>query len=716
VGDEAVHLDAAGLRGDTHRVATAAWRRITPTAWVGGAALAYALAERVLLDWRPTELVWTLSAVLPVYALGLFVTVRRPDHLQARSLMLLGSSMCVGVAFESLLGQVYSSRAPGPEFWTINLAYGLTSAVTVVASARLLALFPDGDAERGWIGATVRSLWLFLAVPAVQLLTSADVPVDPYLPVRPQLDSPFSVPWLHALDPGVSFLWTSSLPVVVGVGVLLARYRIATEERRALMRWLVYSMALAAAMFAGAIGVNAVGAGPDWLADGLLSAVTILATWMMVAAIVLAIVRQGLFDVDVVARRSSAFVLLWLGIAAVYVAVAAVPGLALGGRIPVQAAVLVTILVAVAFQPLRRRLEALADRLVFGPRTSRYELVREFGASLEHSLDLDLLLPRLADTLRVGLGAPWVRVSLLDAGDSAGSETLEVLSGVGVGTPALMHEMRRDRELTGRIECGEKEGGFDTSDHDLVATLAAQATTAIANVRLTAQLSRQLDELVRSRARLVSAQDRERRRIERDIHDGAQQEVVAMITKLRLARNRVARGESPAALLSELQVDARQMLNDLRELAQGIHPSVLSDKGLVAALETRASRFAVSVSVDADDRLRDERVPRDAEAAAYFVVCEALTNVAKHADATRAHVALRWSGSCLHIDVVDDGVGLGSRNGVGTGLTSMRDRVGAVGGRISIGRAADGPGTRVSAELPLKSFPPPSRPEERSRA
>ena len=150
-------------------------------------------------------------------------------------------------------------------------------------------------------------------------------------------------------------------------------------------------------------------------------------------------------------------------------------------------------------------------------------------------------------------------------------------------------------------------------------------------MRLTARLAEQLAELTASRERLVAAQDGERRRLERDLHDGIQQDIVAQIAGLRLARNRLDRGQLGAAELTELQEQARQTFTDLRELAHGIHPPVLSDNGLVAAIESGAARYPIPLTVDADARVRAERYPDEVETTAYYVVREALANTAKHA-------------------------------------------------------------------------------------
>jgi signal transduction histidine kinase len=153
-------------------------------------------------------------------------------------------------------------------------------------------------------------------------------------------------------------------------------------------------------------------------------------------------------------------------------------------------------------------------------------------------------------------------------------------------------------------------------------------------------------------------------------------------------------------VLGELQEDVLELLTDLRELAHGIHPAVLSDQGLVAAVEARADRLTVPVTVRADDEVRTWRLGDDIEGAAYFIVCEALTNVVKHSGATSTEVAFAANSDLLRIDVSDNGAGLLGTNGHGAGLANMRDRVEALGGHLEIGGAAGG-GTRLCAELPV---------------
>jgi signal transduction histidine kinase len=627
---------AEGIRAGTRwgiRAGIAPRARAYVVAAVGGAALVVTAAVQTVEGrWTGGSLVWIGLAILPLYLVGVFLVRRRPDHPQARRLLLAASCMALGVAIEDLVALAYRGRHVGPEFWLVNLGYAEVNLVSTVAGITLIALYPGGVGERPWIRRTVRALWGLCAVPLLLLLTHPTLVVDEWLPVPDEpVPNPWAVEWLAPVGQALASIAVGyAIAAFVGPGLLLWRYRRSDAEQRALMRWLLYTLLAAVGLLGVAQLGRAAGVSTIWAWDALLSVVSVATMLMLAVSVVVGVLRHGLFDIDVVFRRSAVYAVLWLGIGAVYVAVAATPGLALGGDIPVELAVFLTIGVAVAFQPVRRRLETWADRWVFGRRVDHYEVLRALGTTLERSIGLTELMPRLAGAVREGLGARWVRMSLPGEGATWPPENQET-AGTPDGAAALTQDLRRGEELIGRIECGAKDGGYTAEDRQLLATLSGQAATAIANVGLATQLSERLGELARSRSRILSAQDAERRRIERDIHDGAQQEVVALITKLRLARNQVERGDSPAGLLAEMQRDARELLTDLRELAHGIHPPVLSDNGLVAAVEARAGRLPMPVVVRAADSVRRRRFPEDVEGAAYFVVCEALTNVLKHA-------------------------------------------------------------------------------------
>jgi signal transduction histidine kinase len=225
------------------------------------------------------------------------------------------------------------------------------------------------------------------------------------------------------------------------------------------------------------------------------------------------------------------------------------------------------------------------------------------------------------------------------------------------------------------------------------------ALFAIENARLQAELRAQLKLVAESRTRIVQAGDEQRRRIERDLHDGAQQRLVAIALQLRSAQRRMGQGIDPTVeqLLTTTVDDLQVAVEELRELAHGIHPTILAEGGLSAALDQLASRSPLPVTVDATP----ERFAADVEADAYFVACEALANVSKHAQATKASVAAYCQNGTLLIEVADDGAG-GAKLDGGSGLRGLADRVEARGGRLRVESPAGG-GTRIVGEIPCES-------------
>jgi signal transduction histidine kinase len=223
--------------------------------------------------------------------------------------------------------------------------------------------------------------------------------------------------------------------------------------------------------------------------------------------------------------------------------------------------------------------------------------------------------------------------------------------------------------------------------------LAAQLLGSNADPVLTAQVS----ELQDARSRIIAAADAERRRIERDLHDGAQQRLVALALNLRMAEQRAANGDPSAAeLVRQAGEEANLALRELRDLARGIHPAILTNRGLPAALEDLAARATVPVEVIATPH---ERLPDPVEAAAYFVVSECLANIGKHSEATSATVSVRADDGHLVVAVADDGVGGASLTG-GSGMQGLEDRVGALSGALTV-ESPPGEGTRVVATIPL---------------
>ena len=367
--------------------------------------------------------------------------------------------------------------------------------------------------------------------------------------------------------------------------------------------------------------------------------------------------------------------------------------------------------VALAFQPARRRAQRFADRLVYGKRATPYEVLSEFSERVGNAYANEELLPRMARALASGTGAVrtdvWVRIGdqlRSDAvwpEDAAPADAIAAASADPTSSPTSMFEpVRHQGELLGGLSIEKKPGDAITATEEkLVRDLAAQAGLVMRNVALTEQLLDHIEQLRASRQRLVSAQDEERRRLERNLHDGAQQQLVALAVKLRLAEQLSERDpQKVKGLLADLQSETGDALENLRDLARGIYPPLLADKGLVAALESQARKSVVPVTIEANGI---GRYPQDAEAAVYFSCLEALQNVSKYASASRATVSLSDGDGRLRFEVTDDGQGFETSTAShGSGLQGISDRLAALDGEFEV-RSSPGAGTTVSGTLPV---------------
>jgi len=353
-------------------------------------------------------------------------------------------------------------------------------------------------------------------------------------------------------------------------------------------------------------------------------------------------------------------------------------------------------LVVLLIQPVRVRLQRLANRLVYGVPTDPYEALAELSRTAAAG-DVDQALAQIAQAFARGMSSSRARVSLLLPGAPARTATWPPGATGNFGRTFFVTE---GGETVGHIEA-ESSG-----DESLTEALTGQAGLALRTLRLSSELAARLteleakaEELTASRTRLVQAQESERRRLERDLHDGIQQDLVVLIAKARLARNQLDRDPALAAeTLAELQSSAQHAVADLRSLARGIHPAVLSSRGLVEAIDSMAARMPVGVHVDADPGVREVRFPPEIEGAAYFVVAEGLANVLKHSGASEATVTISASDSLLRLAIADDGSGFDAALVKESGLRGLRDRISALGGHVEITGA--GSGTRLEVSLP----------------
>jgi len=301
---------------------------------------------------------------------------------------------------------------------------------------------------------------------------------------------------------------------------------------------------------------------------------------------------------------------------------------------------------------------------------------------------------RLRESLANALGDPTLKVAYWapteDRFVDAAGEPME-LPEDGTGQAVTM------LERNGVREAAIIHDAILLEEPGLMASVASAMRLAVENDRLTAAVEAQLAEVRASRARIVAAGDAERQRLERDLHDGAQQRLVALTLALRLARTRLGDDADPSVKLSLEQAsdEARAALAELRELARGIHPQILTEAGLHAAIESLAGRTPAAVSVDMDP---DARFAPAVEAIAYFVVSESLANIAKYAEAGAVQVRAGWQEGVLTVEVADDGRG-GADPRMGTGLRGLLDRVSAVDGTLEVVSPRGG-GTRIVARIP----------------
>jgi signal transduction histidine kinase len=419
--------------------------------------------------------------------------------------------------------------------------------------------------------------------------------------------------------------------------------------------------------------------------------------------------------------RSTGLVLLGMAlfVAAVYVVVVRVGGALTGSADSSSLAlsVVATAIVALGFEPVRRRLRPIAARVVRGERAAPYEVMARFLAEVADGYATEEIPARMARLLAEGTGARYAQVWLHVDGSLTLAATLPpeaATADAGRASPDATDPPTGRRELA--VRHAEQELGIlvvqerdrqplTPVEEQLFAGLAAQAGLVLRSVRLRAELALRLTEtahrareLSASRERIIAAQDEERRRLERNIHDGAQQHLVALAVNLRLARALVARSSDRLpAVLTDLTRAAEDTIDTLSDLSRGIYPRALSEQGLAAALEAVAAVGSLRVDLAIDELPR----PRpDIEAALYFCCLEALQNAAKHSGANRAVVRLGRRADGLALAVSDDGKGFAPHTvGPGNGLINMRDRAESAGGRLRVD-SGPGRGTQIEVQVP----------------
>ena len=535
---------------------------------------------------------------------------------------------------------------------------------------------------------------------------------------QPQLPNPVGVRSVEVLTQGpLGFVWAVALAVLlIAATAPFVRLRRARGEEREQLKWIAYVVVFTAlatfGVYVAQLLVPQAGVATNdlWLFVNLLGFAVALPV-----AIGIAVLKYRLYDIDIIISRTIVYGALAVFITAVYVGIAVGIGALVGGggKPNLALSILATAIVAIGFQPVRERMQKVANRLVYGKRATPYEVLSEFSGRVAETYAADEVLPRMARVLKEGTGAESATVWLRGGTDLRTAATfpdgiaahvsLPMPNGSLPSLPGATRavEVRHQGELLGALSVSKRRGEALTPiEEKLVDDLAHQAGLVLKNVGLSADLQARLEELRASRQRLVSAQDLERRRLERNLHDGAQQHLVALKVKLGLAEMLLTRDpEKAKTTLEQLKGDADEALETLRDLARGIYPPLLADRGLVVALESQARKATVPVTVEAESV---DRYTQDVEATVYFCVLEALQNVQKYAGASCVVVRLHGEDDALTFDVQDDGRGFDATTAKqGAGLANMHDRADALGGVVEV-TSQPGTGTLIRGTLPVK--------------
>jgi signal transduction histidine kinase len=681
------------------------------------------------------RLAWGMFAATIAVSIGSMVLVsltwdtpRPPTEFGPR-----GFSAGVALVFGTVGAVVASRRPSNPIGWILG-AIGLGAGIQALGTEYALWALIEEEGRPSWgIWGAWLDEWLWIAYVAGIGLVAAIFPDGRFLSRRWRTviaigivgaafamianalveeltiytgyDNPLPFAFLSQDAAGIAvppFL----ILMVGGAASAVVRFRRSSGDERQQLKWLALSVVgivVALAGYAFAIGLTGQQANPegaDW-SESLM----VLSFFSVPISVGIGVLKYRLYDVDLVISKALVYGALAVFITLVYVGIVVGVGAAVGSQGNAVLSAIAAAVVALAFQPARRYAQHLANRLVYGKRATPYEVLSQLSSRFAGTYSLEDALPRLARVTAEAVGADRTRVWLRDGGTLrpaaswppidpaepialAGNELPDLGSG-GSGFP-----VRHQGELLGAISIGMPASEpLSPAQDKLLGDVADQAGLVLRNVAL-------LEDLRTSRRRLVAAQDEERRRLERNIHDGAQQQLVALSVKLRLLEQLVTRDTERATVAAaDLQTDVTDALETLRDLARGIYPPLLADKGLAAALESQARKSPVPVSVEQDGI---GRYPQDVEAAVYFCTLEALQNVAKYAGASRARIVLGEAESRLTFAVIDDGAGFEPEKAMrGAGLTNMRDRLEALGGSLEI-RSVIGEGTTVFGRIPIE--------------
>jgi signal transduction histidine kinase len=640
-----------------------------------------------------------VAQALPFFTfpvVGAVLAIRRPSNPLGWLMLAIG--LVWALPFELYADYAFHVRhgeVPGGAYALALAGPGWVPFIGL--SGFMLLLFPDGHVPSPRWRWLPRVCGVGLALLFLVILFSPGRFTDSGYP---RISNPLGVAALRPFfGPLLALVASAPLIILGGAAAVIVRMRRSRDDiERHQLRWLAWTAGVIAALYLLAFVPNAL------LSVGWANAfgnVAVFAFALIPVTIGIAVMRYRLYDIDVVIRKTVIVAAIAVLFTVVYVAIVGGIGALVQAHATTALSFVAAAVVAALFQPVLARARRFADRVVYGRRATPYEVLAELAQNLGGTYAAEDVVPRIARVLADGIGARRVRV-LISVGRSM-RELASWPTDAERDTPDdVVAEVRDRGDVLGALAVTMPANDpIDPAREKLIADLAAQAGLALRNVRLTTELRAKVDELSAAQRRIVAAQDSERRRLERNIHDGAQQQLVALAVKARLARQIVGRDdERVSVLLEEIGAEMQEALDDLRDLARGIYPPLLGDKGLAAALEAQARKSPVPVDVSPDGIGRYDQA---VEAAVYFSILEALQNAAKYANASRVRVALGQRDGGLEFEVSDDGRGFDpAATSFGTGLQGIGDRLRALDGTFEV-RSAPGCGTTVVGAIPVRA-------------
>ncbi|WIG59972.1 MAG: Two-component system sensor histidine kinase [Ktedonobacterales bacterium] len=664
--------------------------------WQAGHTITYTVVrDGVTMDLPitlrpyPMDAIWQEGWSTILYALvfafiALYIVLRRPGEQAPLVLLLCASGILAATTWT--FGLQVSDLVGGVGFWLYKATTSICYLLFYIAALHFALIFPRPHAV---LARRPRLIWALYATPFL---------LDLIYIVATRQQTPSTLDWLGRLTLGENVLVT--FLVLAITAALIWNYRSNRDpDTRKKIRWMIFGGLVS--IISGLLLWNLPGA---VLSHPLISANALgLLVLPFPIAIAIAVLRHQLFDIDTILNRTLVYGALTAIVIAAYVLIVSALGALFHTSSNLLVSLVATGIIAVLFQPLRLWLQRGIDRLMFGQRDDPYAVLSRLSQRLETTLAPDTVLPTIVETVAHALKLPSVAIAIKDG--------QHLTPAAQYGVPIAAHitfPLVYQSELLGELHVSPRapDEPFTEADKRLLKDIAHQTGIAVHATRLTADLQR-------SRARLVTAREEERRRIRRDLHDSIGPTLAGMTLKVGAIRNLLTHDPTTADhLLAELGAEIAEAIADIRRLVYALRPPALDELGLVAAVRAHAVQYqphataatddansqpGLRVTIDAPPNLPP--LPAAVEVAAYRITCEALNNIVRHAHAHTCHITLALD-TALHVEIADDGVGIAPERQIGVGLVSMRERAEELGGTCAVA-ASPGHGSRILVALPL---------------